>query len=100
MGGKRTTQEKEGDDLLCATRYALMSLRHRLCASICRQMAPAHRISGPSQPDKVHKVGVQIKAPRGSDPGHVEEAWYVVFENNVILTDQDGKPSRAFRSNM
>jgi hypothetical protein len=53
-----------------------------------------------AMPDKVHKVEVQIKAPRGSDPGHVEEAWYVVFENNVILTDQDGKPSRAFRSNM
>jgi hypothetical protein len=42
--------------------------------------------------DEVKKVTVQIKAPRGTFPGEVAEGWYVVFENNVILTDQDGKP--------
>jgi hypothetical protein len=42
--------------------------------------------------DEVKKVTVQIKAPRGTFPGLVEEGWYVVFENNVILTNHDGKP--------
>jgi hypothetical protein len=40
----------------------------------------------------VHKVTVQIRAPKGSFHGEVAEGWYVVFENNVILTDREGKP--------
>jgi len=40
----------------------------------------------------VHKVTLQVKAPRGMFPGAVVEGWYVVFENNVILTDSAGKP--------
>ena len=40
----------------------------------------------------VHKITLQINAPRGVFPGEVAEGWYVVFENNVILTDQNGKP--------
>jgi hypothetical protein len=42
--------------------------------------------------DEVGKVTVQIRAPKGTFPGEIAEGWYVVFENNVILTDQDGKP--------
>jgi hypothetical protein len=42
--------------------------------------------------DEVRKVTIQIRAPKGKFPGEVAEGWYVVFENNVILTDQDGKP--------
>jgi hypothetical protein len=40
----------------------------------------------------VHKVTIQIKPPKGTFDGLVEEGWYVVFENHVILTDPDGKP--------
>jgi hypothetical protein len=42
--------------------------------------------------DEVKKVTVQIKAPKGTFPGEVAIGHYVVFERNVILTDQDGKP--------
>ena len=42
--------------------------------------------------DEVKKVTIQIKAPRGKFPGEIAEGWYVVFENNVILTEADGKP--------
>ena len=42
--------------------------------------------------DEVKKVTLQIKPPKGKFPGEVAEGWYVVFENNVILTDADGKP--------
>jgi hypothetical protein len=40
----------------------------------------------------VHKVTLQIRPPRGSDPGRVEEAWYCVADGCVVLTDADGKP--------
>jgi len=40
----------------------------------------------------VHKVTVQIRPPKGKFAGEVAIGHYVVFENNVILTDQDGKP--------
>jgi hypothetical protein len=42
--------------------------------------------------DEVHKLTLQVRAPRGSDPGRVSEDWYVVVENCVVLTDADGKP--------
>jgi len=44
---------------------------------------------------EVKKVTVQIKAPKGTFPGEIAEGWYVVLENTVILTDQDGKPTGA-----
>ena len=47
---------------------------------------------GSTLSDEVKKVTVQIKAPKGTFPGEVAEGWYVVFENNVILIDQEGKP--------
>jgi hypothetical protein len=40
----------------------------------------------------VHKITIQVRAPRGSFPGEVAEGHYVVFENAVILTDEKGKP--------
>jgi hypothetical protein len=40
----------------------------------------------------IRKISVQVRPPKGTFPGEIAEGWYVVFENNVILTDQDGKP--------
>jgi len=40
----------------------------------------------------VHKVTVQVRAPRGTFPGEVVEGWYCVFDNAVVLTDAEGKP--------
>ena len=40
----------------------------------------------------VHKVTIQVRAPRGSFPGEVVEGWYCVVDNAVVLTDADGKP--------
>jgi hypothetical protein len=31
----------------------------------------------------------------GSDPGQIEEAWYVVIDNCVQLTDRDGNKIRG-----
>jgi hypothetical protein len=45
--------------------------------------------------DEVKKVAVQIRPPKGQFAGEIAEGWYVVFENNVILTDQNGKPVGA-----
>jgi hypothetical protein len=41
---------------------------------------------------QVHKVTVQIRPPKGTFPGEVAVGYYVVFENCVIMTDEDGKP--------
>jgi hypothetical protein len=41
---------------------------------------------------EVKKISIQIRPPKGTFTGEIAEGWYVVFENNVILTDQDGKP--------
>jgi len=41
---------------------------------------------------EVHKITLQVRAPRGSDPGRVSEDWYVVVDGHVVLTDSDGKP--------
>ena len=62
-------------------------------------MASSNRVfeSGDYMTD-VHKVTVQVRAPKGTFPGEVAEGWYVVFENNVILTDADGKPIEEFRA--
>jgi len=40
----------------------------------------------------VHKVTLQVRAPRGTFPGEVVEGWYVVIDNAVVLTDAAGKP--------
>ena len=40
----------------------------------------------------VHKVTVQVRAPRGTFPGEVVEGWYCVVDNAVVLTDAEGRP--------
>ena len=40
----------------------------------------------------VHKITVQVRAPRGTFPGEVIEGWYCVVDNAVVLTDANGKP--------
>ena len=42
--------------------------------------------------DEVKKVTIQVRPPRGQFAGEVAIGYYVVFENQVILTDADGKP--------
>jgi len=40
----------------------------------------------------VHKLTIQVRAPRGTFPGEVVEGWYCVVDNAVVLTDAEGKP--------
>ena len=40
----------------------------------------------------VHKVTLQVRAPKGTFPGEVVEGWYCVVDGYVVLTDADGKP--------
>ena len=40
----------------------------------------------------IHKVTIQVRAPRGSDAGEVAIGYYCVVEGYVVLTDADGKP--------
>ena len=40
----------------------------------------------------IHKVTIQVKAPRGTFPGEVAIGYYCVVDGYVVLTDADGKP--------
>ena len=40
----------------------------------------------------VHKVTIQVRAPKGNFPGEVAEGWYVIVDGCLVMTDQDGKP--------
>jgi hypothetical protein len=40
----------------------------------------------------VHKLTIQIRAPRGSFAGGIAEGWYVVADGAVVLTDEKGQP--------
>jgi hypothetical protein len=40
----------------------------------------------------VHKVTIQIRAPKGAFPGEVAIGYYCVVDGYVVLTDADGKP--------
>ena len=42
--------------------------------------------------NEVKRVVIQTRAPRGADPGRIAEGFYVVVDNSVVMTDQDGKP--------
>ncbi len=42
-------------------------------------------------PEPVHKITIQLRTPRGKDPGKIAEGWYCA-DSAVVLTDQDGKP--------
>ena len=41
---------------------------------------------------EIHKVTVQVRAPRGNFPGEVAEGWCCIVDNAVVMTDADGKP--------
>jgi hypothetical protein len=41
---------------------------------------------------EIHKVTVQVRAPRGHFPGEVAEGWYCVVDGCLVMTDANGKP--------
>jgi len=43
-------------------------------------------------PDDVHKITIEVPRPRGGDPGAVEEGYYCVADQHVVLTDANGRP--------
>jgi len=40
----------------------------------------------------VHRLILQVRAPRANFPGEVVEGYYCVVDNAVVLTDSEGKP--------
>jgi len=40
----------------------------------------------------VHKITIQLRAPRGKDAGKIAIGHYMIVEGAVVLTDADGKP--------
>jgi hypothetical protein len=43
--------------------------------------------------DRIEKITIQTRAPKGNDPGKVAIGHYVVNPDNfVVLTDANGKP--------
>jgi hypothetical protein len=44
-------------------------------------------------PDDIHRITLQLRAPRGRDPGKVAIGHYVVVDGYVTLTDEAGKPT-------
>jgi hypothetical protein len=74
---------KEGDDLMCATRY-----RNRLATN----GAETSNIRRPAM-SEVHKITIQLQRPRGAFPGKVAIGHYCVADGFVILTDEAGKPT-------
>jgi len=44
-------------------------------------------------PNEIHKITIQLRAPRGKDPGKVAIGHYVVADSFVVLTDETGKPT-------
>src|SRR5215469_16402616 len=63
-------------------------------------MATSARIReyGAHMSDEVHKVTIQVKAPRGTFPGEVAIGYYCVVDGYVVLTDENGKPLGDKRS--
>ena len=45
--------------------------------------------------DDVHRITLELRRPRGNDPGKVLIGHYMVVENAVIITDENGKPVGA-----
>lgn len=43
----------------------------------------------------VHKITIQIRAPRGTFPGEVSIGYYCIADGQVVLTDETGKPIGA-----
>ena len=56
-------------------------------------MASSNRVfeSGDYMTD-VHKVTVQVRAPKGTFPGEVAIGHYVVVDGALVMADADGKP--------
>ena len=42
--------------------------------------------------NEVHKIRIQLKAPRGNYGGEIIEAWYCIVDGCLVMTDADGKP--------
>jgi hypothetical protein len=40
----------------------------------------------------IHRITIQLRAPRGKDAGKIAQGYYVVADNFVVLTDENGKP--------
>jgi hypothetical protein len=40
----------------------------------------------------LHKVTIQIRAPKGNFPGEVAEGWYCIVDGCLVMTDAAGKP--------
>jgi hypothetical protein len=40
----------------------------------------------------VHKVTIQVRAPRGQFAGEIAEGWYCIVDGYLVMTDQSGKP--------
>jgi hypothetical protein len=40
----------------------------------------------------VHKVTIQVRAPKGNFPGEVAIGHYVVVDGALVMTDETGKP--------
>jgi hypothetical protein len=37
-------------------------------------------------------IYTEVRRPKGSDPGRIEESWYVQRGNEILLTTRDGIP--------
>jgi hypothetical protein len=70
----------------------MMSLRNASTQALATNGVGQSNTRSLALSDEVRKVTVQIRAPKGTFPGEVAIGHYIVFERNVILTDQDGKP--------
>jgi hypothetical protein len=88
---------KEADDAISASRYGMMSLRHGRTdaarARFNRQIVyPPH---GKILMTDIHYVTVQLRAPRGDgDYGLIEEGFYKVVGETVVLVTNKGEPLR------
>jgi hypothetical protein len=43
--------------------------------------------------DEVKRITIQLRTPRGNDPGKVAQAWFCTNDNFVVLCDESGKPA-------
>jgi hypothetical protein len=45
----------------------------------------------------VYKITIQLRAPRGTFPGEIVSSYYCVADQDVVLCDEDGKPTGGKR---
>ena len=43
--------------------------------------------------DDVNRITLQLRRPSGKDPGKVLIGYYMVVEDAVVITDENGKPT-------